>query len=257
MAADQAGASASSGAPAPSREPVPIEPDIHEHGRAADGSELLSDRRIYMQLLAFSGCRDPQPLIERLQSWGWDAVLYQDASDPWGVGLLLMDVDPTFFVQTAAPALRSDEFFSALTPRPEMTLFARSYSIGYEGDLESTLVTRPRHRALNPEWPWVVWYPLRRSGDFAKLPKREKMKILGEHGTIGRAWGEGGYAHDIRLACFGMDRADNDFVVALVGEELRSLSKIVEIMRGTIQTSTYIEHLGPFFTGHVLYQSPV
>jgi chlorite dismutase len=166
-----------------------------------------------------------------------------------------MHTDPAFFPDTADPALRASPW-SGLAPRPDMTLFARSYSIGYESDLDHTLVDRPRGRALNPEYPWVVWYPLRRTGAFAKLAKREKMKILGEHGTIGRAWGEAGHAHDIRLSCFGMDRADNDFVVALVGPELRSLSKIVEIMRGTVQTSTYIEKLGPFFCGKTLYQSP-
>ena len=81
------------------------------------------------------------------------------------------------------------------------------------------------------------------------------MKILGEHGTIGRAWGDENLAHDIRLACFGMDRADNDFVVALVGADLLPLSKIVEVMRGTVQTSTYIEKLGPFFAGKAIYKS--
>jgi hypothetical protein len=237
-------------------EPVPVEPDVLEHGRGPDGSPLTSDRRLYMQLLCFTGCGDPEPLIDFLKKSGWDAVLYQDAADPWGFALLLMDTDPNAFIQTYAPGLRNSPF-AELLPRPEMTLFARAYSIGYEDDLERTLVTRPRERALSPEWPWAVWYPLRRSGAFAKLPKREKMKILGEHGTIGKAWGEAGYAHDIRLACFGMDRNDNDFAVALVGAELRSLSKIVEIMRGTVQTSTYIEHLGPFFAGKAIYQSPL
>jgi chlorite dismutase len=229
---------------------------VLEHGKTPEGQDLTSNRRLYMRLLAFTGCKDPAPLIEMVQQTGWDAVVYQDAADPWGVGLLLMDPDPSFFSDTADPALRTS-LWSDLTPRPEMTLFARSYSIGYESDLEQTLVARPRSRALNPEYPWVVWYPLRRTGEFAKLPRREKMKILGEHGTIGRAWGEAGYAHDIRLTCFGMDRADNDFAVALVGPELCALSKIVEVMRGTVQTSTYIEKLGPFFCGKAIFQSPI
>jgi len=235
-------------------EPVPIEPDVLEHGRTPEGGEITTDRRLYMRLMVFSGCRNPEPLVEWTRETGWDAVVYQSAADPWGLGLLLMDTDPAAFVNTYDPVLRMSPW-AELTPCPDMTMFARSYSIGYEQDLEHTLVARPRTRALNPEWPWVVWYPLRRTGEFAKLAKREKMKILGEHGTIGRAWGEAGYAHDIRLTCFGMDRNDNDFVVALVGEKLHSLSKIVEVMRGTVQTSTYIEKLGPFFTGHALYQS--
>lgn len=239
-----------------SREPVPVEPDVMEHGKTPEGEDLTSGRRLTMQLLTFTDCRDLQPLTGFLKQQSWDAVLYQDAADPWGVGLLLMHTEPSFFTDTVYPLLRTSPF-ADLTPRQDGTLFARAYSIGYEQDLEHTLVTRPRQRALNPHHAWAVWYPLRRTGEFAKLPKREKMKILGEHGTIGRAWGEAGYAHDIRLACFGMDRADNDFAVALVGPELLPLSKIVEVMRGTVQTSTYIEKLGPFFVGKTVYQSPV
>lgn len=242
--------------PSAPAEPVPVEPDVLEHGKSPEGLPLESDRRLYMQLLAFTGCGDPSECIGFLQNMGWDAVLYQDAADPWGIALLLMDTDANRFTDVYAPALRRSPFVR-LKPRPEMTLFARSYSIGYESDLERTLVGRPRERALSPQWPWVVWYPLRRNGEFSKLPKREKMKILGEHGTIGRAWGDAGHAHDIRLACFGMDRNDNDFAVALVGADLRSLSKIVEVMRGTVQTSTYIEKLGPFFAGKALYQAPL
>ncbi|MGA0333625.1 MAG: chlorite dismutase family protein [Kiritimatiellia bacterium] len=231
-------------------------PDVLEHGRSPEGGDLTSSRRIYMQLQSFTQCTNPEICIDFLRSQQWESVLYQDASDPWGVGLLLMHTDPAFFTDSVYPALRNSPF-KDLCPRSDGTLFARSYSIGYESDLENTLVTRPRNRALNPDYPWVVWYPLRRTGEFAKLSKREKMKILGEHGTIGRAWGDENLAHDIRLACFGMDRADNDFVVALVGNHLLPLSKIVEVMRGTVQTSTYIEKLGPFFVGKVLYQSPL
>ncbi|MDA3874856.1 MAG: chlorite dismutase family protein [Kiritimatiellae bacterium] len=237
-------------------EPVPVEPDVLEHGRGRDANDMPWDERLYMQLLVFTDCRDPQPCIEFIQNTGWDTVVYQNVANPWGLGLLLMHTDPDFFVSTTAPELRTSPW-ADLTPVPDGTLFARSYSIGYESDLDHTLIHRPRTRALSPEWPWAVWYPLRRTGDFAKLPKREKMKILGEHGTIGRAWGEAGHAHDIRLTCCGMDRADNDFAVALVGAELRSLSKIVETMRGTVQTSTYIEKLGPFFVGKAIYQSIV
>ena len=42
----------------------------------------------------------------------------------------------------------------------------------------------------------------------------------------------------------------------LIGKDLLPLSKIVEHMRGTVQTSTYIERLGPFFIGKAIYQSP-
>ena len=149
-------------------EPVPVEPDVLEHGRTPEGADITSDRRLYMRLLVFTGCKDPSPLVDWTSQTAWDAVIYQDATNPWGLGLLLMDTDPAAFVQTYDPALRVSPW-SSLTPCPHMTMLARSYSIGYESDLEHTLVNRPRSRALNPDWPWVVWYPLRRTGAFAKL----------------------------------------------------------------------------------------
>ena len=45
-----------------------------------------------------------------------------------------------------------------------------------------------------------------------------------EHGGIGRAFGRAGYGSDIRLACYGLDKNDNDFVVGLIGPELYPLS---------------------------------
>jgi hypothetical protein len=35
------------------------------------------------------------------------------------------------------------------------------------------------------------------------------------------------------------------------------LSKLVKDMRPTVQTSEYIQDMGPFFVGRVLYQAPV
>ncbi len=48
--------------------------------------------------------------------------------------------------------------------------------------------------------------------------------ILAEHGTIGMSYGAADYAHDIRLACHGLDKHDNDFIVGLLGKELYPLS---------------------------------
>ncbi len=77
---------------------------------------------------------------------------------------------------------------------------------------------------------------------------------LMEHGGIGRAFGRAGLAYDIRLACHGMDKNDNDFVVALLGAELYPLSMVVQRMRKTTQTSQHLERLGPFFIGRVAWQ---
>src|SRR5260221_567448 len=84
---------------------------------------------------------------------------------------------------------------------------------------------------------------------------QEQRVILAEHGAIGMSFGAGDYAHDIRLACHGLDKSDNDFVVGLIGKDLYPLSAIVQTMRKTQQTSLYLERLGPFFVGRAVWQS--
>ncbi|MFA9479623.1 chlorite dismutase family protein [Phycisphaerales bacterium AB-hyl4] len=226
-------------------------PDLSEKGRA--GQTL--DRRLFVQLLAFTGSGPTDPLIGALQSRDdITATLYEDATDPRGVALLTLSEDPAFFVGPLRDMLNVGPW-AALTPRPELTMFGRTYSLGYEPDLEETLINRPRNTALNPDWPWAIWYPLRRSGQFMQLPEDEQREILMEHGKIGFAFGRADYAHDIRLACHGLDRHDNDFVVGIIGKELHPLSAVVQAMRGTTQTSLYLEHLGPFFIGRAAYQT--
>jgi chlorite dismutase len=55
----------------------------------------------------------------------------------------------------------------------------------------------------------------------------------------------------VRLACHGLDVADNDFVIGLIGKELHPLSHVVGAMRKTRQTAELMEQMGPFFVGHV------
>ena len=40
--------------------------------------------------------------------------------------------------------------FADLTPKPEYTMLGRTYSIGYETDLDDTLVDRPIRRVVDP-----------------------------------------------------------------------------------------------------------
>jgi chlorite dismutase len=165
-----------------------------------------------------------------------------------------MHEDPVFFVTTLRDLVNTDPFRS-LSQKLEFTMMGRSYSSGYEPDLEDWLLHKPRRTALNPSWPWAIWYPLRRSGTFAKLTPQEQGGILKEHGTIGRAYGDADLAHDIRLASHGLDAHDNDFLIGLIGKDLHPLSHIVQTMRKTRQTSEFIQSLGPFFVGHALWQS--
>jgi chlorite dismutase len=102
-----------------------------------------------------------------------------------------------------------------------------------------------------------VWYPLRRNGRFAQLSAEEQRNILAEHGEIGMRFGAADYVHDVRLACHGLDRDDNDFVIGLIGKDLFPLSAIVQTMRKTQQTALYLDRLGPFFVGRAVWQSPV
>ena len=134
-------------------------------------------------------------------------------------------------------------------------MFGRTYTSGFEADLDEWLFGRPRRTALNPAWPWAVWYPLRRNGAFARLSPQEQGGIVKEHAVIGHAYGDADLAHDVRLACHGVDVNDNDFVIGLVGKDLHPLSHLVQAMRKTVQTSQYIHTLGPFFVGHALWQS--
>jgi hypothetical protein len=220
--------------------------------RGANGQS--SNRRLFMQLQAFGGCPDLKVLAGALERSQIDAVLYADLQDPRGVGVLSFSEDPAFFVTRPREVLGAEPFAS-LTHKPALAMIGRSYSSGYEQDLEDWLLHRPRRTVLNPAWPWAVWYPLRRTGAFAKLSAHEQGAILREHGTIGRAYGEADLAHDIRLVCHGLDSHDNDFLIGLVGKDLQPLSHLVQAMRKTAQTSEYMASLGPFFVGHALWQS--
>jgi hypothetical protein len=232
----------------------PEPPDISEKGGIKNGEQQRSNVRLFMQLLAFGGCTDVAPFKEALSAAGLTGALYEDVNDPHGIAVLTVSQDPSVFVDPLRQLLNAPPF-AGLTQKPEYTMLGRTYSIGYEPDLDETLVARPRRTVLNAAWPWVVWYPLRRNGKFAQLPDQEQRVILSEHGAIGMAYGAGDYAHDIRLACHGLDMHDNDFVIGLIGKELFPLSHVVQSMRKTQQTSLYLDRLGPFFVGRAIWQS--
>lgn len=221
-----------------------------------NGQPQRSDARLFLQFLAFGGCENSRPLIEALTAARIVGVLYEDVNDPRGVALLTLSEDPNFFLDSVRPLLNGP-VFRPLVQKPEYNMLGRTYSIGYEPDLDDVLLRRPRRTVLNPAWKWAVWYPLRRSGKFAQLSQEEQRVILAEHGTIGMSFGVGDYAHDVRLACHGLDKGDNDFVVGLIGKELYPLSAIVQTMRKTQQTSLYLERLGPFFVGRAVWQSAI
>lgn len=236
-------------APAP---PAPL--DLSEKGGARNGEPQRLNKRLFMQLQAFTGCLHPEVLVQALNASGVEGVLYEDVNDPRGVALLAMAEDPGVFVDVVRPLLNKEPFAS-LAPKPELAMLGRTYSLGYEPNLEDWLLRRPRRVVLEAANEWAVWYPLRRTGAFSQLSHQEQGQVLKEHGVIGRQFGDAGLAMDVRLACQGLDRADNDFVIGLLGRELFPLSALVQTMRPTQQTSKYIQQMGPFFVGRAAWRS--
>ena len=113
--------------------------DIREKGAA----DQILDKRLFCQLQVFTGCQDPQALVETLKASSVESVLYLDVNDPRGVGVLTMSEDPNLFVREARTLL-TQPAFGALTPVPEMTMMGRTYSIGHERDLEDWMIEKPK-----------------------------------------------------------------------------------------------------------------
>lgn len=231
-------------------------PDLSEKGRDVRGQVIRSNRRLFMQLLAFGECENLQAVIDAVRKVKGPVAVYRDLNDPMGIGLMTASEDPDYFLGPWRD-LFHQPVFAELMPKPEYTMLGRSYSIGYEADLDHVLVNRPIQRLTNPEWPWAVWYPLRRAGAFERLPAEEQKAILGEHGQLGALFSAGDLGYDIRLDCRGIDKNDNDFVIGLIGKELFPLSAMVQAMRKTRQTSEFLEKLGPFFIGKAVWQQVV
>jgi len=162
--------------------------------------------------------------------------------------------DPEYFVRELRHVF-TQQPFESMVHKNEFDMLGRTYSIGYEPNLEDALFEKPRSKVLNPDFSWGVWYPLQRSKAFYVLPEAKQRQILAEHGSIGKRYGFAGLAADVRLACHGLDKNDNDFIIGLLGPNLFPLSAVVQEMRKTEQTSQFLDHLGPFFVGKVAWQS--
>jgi chlorite dismutase len=235
-------------------DPAVVRPlDLSEKGRR--GKEVISlDRRMFMKFTAFTGVFNPDKAVEAIEASGMVAAVYADLNDPYGIGVMVASEDASAFVTTLREVFHSEPF-DDYEYKPQFDMFGRSYSIGYEPDLEFTLLDRPRQNLTDARNQWAVWYPLMRAKKFYVLPEEKQKSILGEHGTLAKRYGAGGHATDIRLACHGLDRDDNDFVIGLLGPNLHPLSAVVQEMRRTEQTSQYLDRLGPFFIGKVIWQS--
>ena len=227
--------------------------DLSEKGMK-EGRPISLDRRLFMKFTAFAECDDVGAAAKALADAGVNGALYLDTNDPNGIGIIALHEDPEHFVTTLRDVFSRPPFQSMMR-KPEFDMLGRTYSIGYEPNLEDTLLDKPRQKILNPKFSWAVWYPLQRSKGFYVLPEAKQRQILAEHGSIGKRYGFAGLAADIRLACHGLDKHDNDFVIGLLGPNLLPLSAVVLEMRKTEQTSQFLDSLGPFFVGKVAWQS--
>lgn len=241
------------------KQPGLPEIDVNEYGGKKDGVRQQMNRRLFMQLLVFdvppsrraSADDTARALGDMLRARGVAGVVYADAMDPRGVGLLTWAQDPARFVRDVRP-LFATELLHDATMRNDYAMLGRTYSTGHEPDLGFVLLERPIKNVMDESFHWHVWYPLRRSGAFAKIEPIDQSHILREHASIGMAYGQLGIAHDVRLACHGLDPKDNEFVIGLVGKELHPLSHLVQTMRKTRQTSEFISQMGPFFVGYAV-----
>jgi chlorite dismutase len=206
------------------------------------------DRRLYLELQAFTGVADAQALLGELERSGAEGVVYEELADPRGAALMVIDEQPGRLA-TLTRELAGSEALDGSERVARMAMLGRTYGSGREPDLEDWLLAAPRRKLADPRSAWAVWYPLRRTGDFYRLPDSERGRILAEHGRIGGIFATAGYADDVRLECFGLDPDDNEFVIGLLGPRLDWLSRLVKAMRATEQTARYIERLGPFFVG--------
>ncbi|MFO0755082.1 MAG: chlorite dismutase family protein [Byssovorax sp.] len=231
--------------------------DVNEYGGKKDGERQVMNRRVFLQLLVFEVPGDADAaalaLARELRERKIGAVVYADTMNPRGLGLLTWSEDPSHFVRHVRPLFAREPLVNAVL-NPAFGMIGRAYATGHEPELEYTLLRRPVENALAEAYPWHVWYPLRRTGAFARLEPQEQSGILREHAQIGFAYGQAELAHDIRLACHGLDAEDNEFVIGLVGKDLHPLSHLVQTMRKTKQTSEYIAKMGPFFVGLVLHR---
>ena len=140
---------------------------------------------------------------------------------PGGLGLLTWSEDPGDFVSRVRPVFAEQEI-RGLKLRHELTMLGRTYSTRLRARPRVLAPGAPEQTVLNEAWPWAVWYPLRRGGAFERLEPKEKGEILREHAAIGKAYGAADLAHDIRLACHGLDANDNEFVIGLIGTRASS-----------------------------------
>lgn len=244
--------------------PVVPTPELRELGAPdANGDRQTMTRRLYMQLrvldVDLKVVSDFDKFLNELKALlvKTPCVLYKDMNSNSAIALLSWSEDPAFFITEINRILADPKVASNFNERKGWTMIGKTYSNGHEKDLEEYLFKKPIRNSTRDDWQWAVWYPLRRKGPFYVQPPADQCKMLLHHAAIGKAFSEINAAHDIRLKSFGLDAADNEYVIGLVGDDLHGLSRVVEEMRKTRHTAEFLESLGPFFAGQRVWKSEV
>src|SRR5262245_61498636 len=102
---------------------APREPtlDLREKGGHRDGTQQTSERRLFVQFMAFGECEDPAAVGRGLESAGLTGAVYADVHDPRGIGVVVLDENPEVFV-TALRELWLKPPLASLRVRPEHAL---------------------------------------------------------------------------------------------------------------------------------------
>ncbi|SVD97089.1 uncharacterized protein METZ01_LOCUS449943, partial [marine metagenome] len=86
--------------------------DLRELGAPVNGQSQVSDRRLFLQLQVFSGCKNLTALIDVLEANEVQSVLYDDLNSPTGIGLLLIAEEPTDILTQTRQLLMNDCFLN-------------------------------------------------------------------------------------------------------------------------------------------------
>ena len=126
-----------------------LEVDVWERTKGFGGQPVQAmNRRLFMQLLSYEcdgldPARAIQALGGALDENRASAVIYADVNNPRGIAVLSWSEEPGDFVTRVRPSLSQPglERLKSLTP---LTMIGRTYSTGYEPDLEHWLIQRSR-----------------------------------------------------------------------------------------------------------------
>jgi chlorite dismutase len=212
----------------------------------------MSDNTLFLQLQIFDiePAAGPRAMVSalsrRLREKRIDGVIYGDANDHRGIGLLTWAADPGDILDNVH-ALLGGKRFSALTPRPGWVMFGR-----VSGDAAANTP----EVLLNGDRNWAAWYPVRNKAEWALLDDAAQAKVHKAHGTVAKSFTDDGRVAYVRLACHGIDPEDNDQIFGLTAGSLMDISLLQEAMRGTAQVATHVSKMGPVFVGRKIWQNP-